>query len=80
MVCLHCGGPVKPGQLKAQGRRTLLARGREALLQDASDPRGLSASKDVAAGRGMNSLEGEVVRKAKVAKQRAVQERLYGCH
>ena len=73
-VCLHCGGPVKPGQLKAQGRRTLLARGREALLQDASDPRGLSASKDVAAGRGMNSLEGEVVRKAKVAKQRAVKK------
>ena len=31
-ICFKCGGHVKPDQLKSQGRRTTLARGREALL------------------------------------------------
>ena len=30
--CLECAGPVKPGSLKSQNRRTALARGREALI------------------------------------------------
>ncbi|CAE7840682.1 unnamed protein product [Symbiodinium sp. KB8] len=79
-ACSSCGGPVKPGQMKAQHRRTRLARGREEMinqLADAQDaPRVFlnkvkSASKDVA-GRGMASFEGENVRKAKVARNKAV--------
>ncbi|OLQ09175.1 hypothetical protein AK812_SmicGene7228 [Symbiodinium microadriaticum] len=82
-ACFSCGGPVKPRQMKAQHRRTRLARGREEMinqLADANDaPRVFlnkvkSASKDVA-GRGMAgmaSFEGENIRKAKVSRNKAV--------
>ena len=79
-ACFSCGGPVKPGQMKAQHRRTRLARGREEMinqLADANDaPRVFlnkvkSASKDVA-GRGMASFEGENIRKAKVSRNKAI--------
>ena len=79
-ACFSCGGPVKPGQMKAQHRRTRLARGREEMinqLADAQDaPRVFlnkvkSASKDVA-GRGMASFEGENIRKAKVSRNKAI--------
>ena len=60
-ACFECGGPVKPGSLKSQARRTALARGREALIDQTSLQRITtkvkSASKDVA-GRGMASFEG----------------------
>ena len=79
-ACFSCGGPVKPGQMKAKHRRTRLARGREEMinqLADAQDaPRVFlnkvkSASKDVA-GRGMASFEGENIRKAKVSRNKAI--------
>ena len=63
-ICFSCGGPVKPGQLRRQNRRTQLARGREAMINQLADdnnaPRVFlnklkSASKDVA-GRGMAFL------------------------
>ena len=74
-ICFGCGGPVKPGQLRRQNRRTQLARGREAMINQLADdnnaPRVFlsklkSASKDVAA-RGMASFEGDSIRKAKLA-------------
>ena len=74
-ICFSCGGPVKPGQLRRQNRRTQLARGREAMINQLADdnnaPRVFlsklkSASKDVA-GRGMASFEGDNIRKAKLA-------------
>ena len=74
-ICFGCGGPVKPGQLRRQNRRTQLARGREAMINQLADdnnaPRVFlsklkSASKDVA-GRGMASFEGDSIRKAKLA-------------
>ena len=79
-ACFSCGGPVKPGQMKAQHRRTRLARGREEMINQLADahdaPRVFlnkvkSASKDVA-GRGMASFEGENIRKAKVARNKAI--------
>ena len=80
-VCLECGGPVKPGSLKSQNRRTALARGRGALIdQLASEDDGPRvflakvklASKDVAdRGIGLASFEGEIIRKAKLALSKA---------
>ncbi|CAE7208989.1 unnamed protein product [Symbiodinium microadriaticum] len=74
-ICFSCGGPVKPGSLNTQNRRTQLARGREALIDQLAaqnDAAGgflgkvKSASKDVA-GRGLASFKGKNIRKAKLS-------------
>ena len=46
-VCFECGGPFKPGQLKSQGRKATLARGRDSLPRTEAaarqDPRVIDA-------------------------------------
>ena len=80
-ICFSCGGPVKPGSLNTQNRRTQLARGREALIDQLAaqnDAAGgflgkvKSASKDVA-GRGLASFKGKNIRKAKLSLGKARQ-------
>ena len=49
-ICFDCGGPVKPGSLKARNRRTQLAREREALIDQ------LATENDALEAGSLNSI------------------------